>query len=289
MSHILDQGRASASNASPGGECSLYFFAHQDDELGVLPWLREDRRAGRRVHCFFLTSGAVDCAAGGRPLARRRDAETLRVLGEAGIAPGEIHFVGGDCLIDDGGLYLQMARADHACSTILDALPRVARYHVYGLAWEGGHHDHDAAHLIALAQATRLQATARAFQFSLYNGRGLPGALFNVLAPLPENGPQLRKCLPRQEALGIWLKARRYPSQWRTWAGLLPPILLKMLLRPEFRIQPLDPARVGQRPHAGPLYYERRFGIAFQTFMQHAGPFIAANLPAALERGAPQG
>src|SRR6185503_17138294 len=52
---------------------------------------------------------------------------------------------------------------------------------VYTLAWEGGHQDHDAAHLVALAFAQRRGIPCH--EMPLYNGYRSPGSLFRVMHP----------------------------------------------------------------------------------------------------------
>jgi hypothetical protein len=49
-----------------------------------------------------------------------------------------------------------------------------------------------------------------------------------------------------------------YPSQRTTWLGLFPFVLLHYAIRGEQQLQPVTLARIGQRPHAGRLYYEKR-------------------------------
>jgi hypothetical protein len=46
----------------------------------------------------------------------------------------------------------------------------------------------------------------------------------------------------------------------------LPVYILRMLRRDAFALQPGAPARVGERPHAGALLYERRGGPAWPEF-----------------------
>jgi hypothetical protein len=49
-----------------------------------------------------------------------------------------------------------------------------------------------------------------------------------------------------------------YPSQRTTWIGLFPFVALHVLLRGVEQLQPVAPARLAERPHAGALYYEKR-------------------------------
>lgn len=258
---------------------SLHLFAHQDDELGSLPILRRELDAGIRPVCLFLTSGAMPSRGTPADLARIRNAESLKVLGAAGCHKEDLRFIGLAAGIEDGSLFRHLEPAfDALCGALADIEP--ARLHrIYCPAWEGGHHDHDAVHLLALALAARYGALARSFQFPLYHGRKLPGPLFIPHTAMPENGKPVRVPLSRSEALANWLQARHYRSQWRTWLGLLLPALIKAAVSPDLALQPVDPGRVRLRPHAGALFYERRFGIAYASFDEATRAFVAAHLP----------
>lgn len=258
---------------------SLHLFAHQDDELGILPVLRRELGAHVRPVCLFLTSGARSGSSTPAELAHIRNAESLAVLRAAGCRDEDVHFIGLKAGIEDGSLYLHLATAfDALCATLADVV--VARLHrIYCPAWEGGHHDHDAVHLLTLALAARLGALDRVLQFPLYHGRHLPGPLFIPHTPIPDNGPSLRIPMSRREAVANWLQAHHYHSQWRTWAGLLLPALIKAALSPSLDLQPASSGRIRQRPHTGKLFYERRFGVSYDRFAAAAAPFADAYLP----------
>lgn len=258
---------------------SLHLFAHQDDELGILPVLRREVSTNVRPVCVFLTSGAMPGRGGPAWLAHVRNAESLAVLRAAGCRGEDVRFLGQACGIDDGTLYLNLPAAfDALCATVA-GLTATPPQRIYCPAWEGGHHDHDAVHLLALALGARLGAPDQVLQFPLYHGRGLPGPLFMPHSAIPENGAGMRIPLSRAEAVANWLQARHYRSQWRTWAGLLLPALLKAALSPALNLQPATPARARQRPHVGKLFYERRFGVPHERFEAIARPFIDAHLP----------
>ena len=130
---------------------------------------------------------------------------------------------------------------------------------------EGGHHDHDAAHLVGLALAQEL-GIRDVWQASLYQGRGLPGGAFRVLAPMPENGPVTSRRLPlgaRLRYLGYCLS---YPSQWKTWLALFPMVMLHYLTHGSEQLQRVDARRVLETPHAGEVLYERRGFITWAAF-----------------------
>jgi LmbE family N-acetylglucosaminyl deacetylase len=232
---------------------ALFLFAHQDDEFGVYQRIAECRAAGQRVVCAYFTDGATPTAT-----AARRNLESLAVLERLGVARDDVHFPGQQLGIGDAQLPLHLERAARWFESWLDGFGfgEVEALHV--TAWEGGHHDHDALHALAVTVAARRGLLARTWQYSLYQAAGLPGPLFRVLAPLPQNGPARRSSIPwraRRTYLGHCLS---YPSQRRTWIGLFPFVLLHYALHGTQALQPVDPARLDQRPHPGPLYYEKR-------------------------------
>jgi hypothetical protein len=178
------------------------------------------------------------------------------VLERLGVAREDVYFAGQQLGIGDAQLPQHLARAAGWLDDWLDGFGRIEALHV--TAWEGGHHDHDALHALAVTLAARRGLVQRILPGARQQAAGLPGPLFRVLAPLPQNGPAQTWHIPwhaRRSYLGHCLS---YPSQRRTWIGLLPFVLLHYLLRGTQTLQPVDPARLGQRPHSGPLYYEKR-------------------------------
>lgn len=233
-------------------------LAHQDDEFAVSTRIARELASGHRVACVFLTDGA---ARGCAPA--RRDAESLRALRRLGVDPGWVRFPGGPGRVPDGRLPLHLGRG---LALLEQAVQGLGIRRIYTLAYEGGHQDHDAAHLIALAFARRHGLLERTWQAPMYHGAGRPGRLFRVHAPLRENGRPLERRLGRAEALRHALLALSYPSQWRTWLGLFPGFAWSRGLRRREWLQPVDRAAFRRRPHAGPLLYERLFGFAYEEF-----------------------
>jgi LmbE family N-acetylglucosaminyl deacetylase len=233
------------------GPAALFLFAHQDDEFGVFQRIADCRAAGLRVACAYFTDGATTTAT-----AAQRNLESLAVLARLGVERDAVCFAGQQLGIGDAQLPQHLQRAGRWLDGWLDGFGEIDSLHV--TAWEGGHHDHDALHALAVTVAQRRGLLARTWQYSLYQAAGLPGPLFRVLAPLPQNGPVRSWPIPwrvRKTYLGYCLS---YPSQRTTWIGLFPFVLLHYLLRGTQTLQPVDPARLGERPHPGPLYYEKR-------------------------------
>lgn len=238
----------------------LVLLAHPDDEFAVFPWLRAAARSGREIHCIWLTDGGV----GGQDI-ERRNRESMRILRRLGVDIANMHFVGASWNVPDGGLYL---RLDDVVPRLVEEFGHLAPTAEWLIpAWEGGHHDHDAAHLAGLAMAAA--GTSEVRQYSLYHGDGLSGPWFRVLSPLLANGRQDVINTTLLERFGHACRCLGYSSQWRTFLGLLPFYLIRMLREDAFVLQPVDPARTAVRPHDGCLLYERRGGPTWQEFAAH--------------------
>jgi len=214
----------------------LYVFAHQDDEVAIAPRIARDVAAGARVVCAFLTDGGAPAV---------RDAESRAVLAELGVR--EAMFVG----LPEKALVEHLEDAYAALPEDVDE--------VVTLAWEGGHQDHDAAHLVALALATK--QGVRCLEFPLYR------SYFRVLSPL--RGGERRRLSARevvQRARLSW----RYPSQRRSWLWLG----WWLWLRWSEVVCEASAERVLRPPHEGQLLYERRFRFPRERFFAAARPFI---------------
>lgn len=247
------------SGAWPGHPAPnvVLLLSHPDDEFAMFPWIEHLRQAGGRICCLWLTDGGW----GGQDRQVRME-ESRRVLGRMGVAPEDMRFVGFDWQIPDGELYQRM----DSVQVRLDGLaPGFEGFgEVWMPAWEGGHPDHDATHLLAWRFANTIGA--KPFQFPLYHGHGLPGPWFRVLAPLEANGPRRTLVTTVAER---WRSIRRclvYRSQRKSFLGLLPLYILRLLSSRAFVLQPVDPARTGTSPHPGRLLYERRGGPSWETF-----------------------
>ncbi|HEB52540.1 MAG TPA: PIG-L family deacetylase [bacterium] len=239
---------------------ALFLFAHQDDEYGVYDELARNVTEGRRVTCAYLTDGA---AAGP---AEPRNRESLRALARLGIDERAVQFLGERHGIADGSLYRSLPQVAEAITTLLDELGDHAL--VYVPAWEGGHHDHDGLHAVATILLHRRGRLAQGRQFSLYNAWRRPGPLFRVLTPLPQNGSVEARRLSLHQRLRNLRLCLGYPSQRRTWLGLLPFVAARLLLDGRQTLQRLHLERVADRPHGGRLYYEKRGFLTFDRLQQ---------------------
>jgi LmbE family N-acetylglucosaminyl deacetylase len=241
---------------------ALFVFAHQDDEIAAAARIAHLVRSGATISCVFLTNGE-----GRRATSVERDAESRRVLTRLGIDLARVHFIGSEERVPDGALVEHLDRA----LALLEARITEAVDEVWCLAWEGGHQDHDAAHLVGVAFA--LARGAACFELPLYHGLW-SGRLFQTLAPLREGAAWSGRRVSVVEALTLLALCRFYRSQRKTWLGLLPSAFVRLVLGRREWTRPVDVKRLAGKPHEGVLFYERRFGYPWPEFDRHARGFI---------------
>jgi len=231
---------------------TLFLFAHPDDEFFCLPIIQREQSFGSHVVCVYLTDGGYN----GQSIERRK-AETIAALDNYGVNTEDIHFIGAEVGIPDGELhkYLELAH-----STLETKCKNLSLQRVFLPAWEGGHQDHDACHAIGVILCSNLGLTYALRQFSLYNGYQCR-YLFKVMRALPNNGPVERVNVSLGSALRYLGTVRHYPSQWKTWLGLLPFAALQVLRSRNYVLQMVNVDRIKERPHPGMLLYERRTSV----------------------------
>lgn len=250
--------------SDPADGSVLFLLAHPDDEFGVFPWIEHALDQGRAVHCAWMTDGGW----GGQDILRRQR-ESESVLSRMGVQRALMYFLGGQHGVADGDLWNQLERAVQELRARYSALP-ISQ--VVFPAWEGGHPDHDASHLAGLSLARELGAEA--LQYTLYQGEGLPGPLFKVLSPLTVNGPRIPLAVSASQRLRYILACLQFRSQWKSFVGLLPFYALKLCFtRHPFVLQPARAFRTAERPHPGPLLYERRGGPDWDSFASRTAPY----------------
>lgn len=242
-----------------------FLLPHPDDEFAVALPIRDLCRSGVRVEAIFLTDGGF----GGQDR-DRREAESRSVLSALGVEGGQVHFLGRRHQLPDGALHRHLDAALAALVNVLGSPGALDAIHVP--AWEGGHQDHDAAHLLGLALARRCTGSELR-QFPLYRAVGRAGPLFRVMAPLPANGRAVSRRTSVAERIAHLRLCASYRSQWRSWLGLWPLTLLHHLLDGRFSSQHVDPTRVLAPPHEGAPLYERRGFLTWREFAQTTESF----------------
>ncbi|MDE2481581.1 MAG: PIG-L family deacetylase [bacterium] len=250
---------------------TIYVFAHQDDEFAVAAMLARSARHGDEIFCVYLTDGDTRDVVG-----RTRDDESIAVLATLGVARARIAFIGTDLSIPDGHLVRHLDSAYDGLFTFVERIGLPDR--IYTLAWEGGHQDHDAAHLVVAAVATRLGIASRVRQFPIYHGEGIPAPFFRVLKPLRDLAGVTVEHLGLREAWRNAMLCWSYPSQRRTWLGLFPQAFARLMTTRRLYSAAIDLDRLATRPHAGPLLYERMGRMRYDEFDTYAAPFRARTI-----------
>lgn len=250
----------------------VFLFAHPDDEFGVFLALEEAARRGAPILCLYLTDGAF---AGQSSV--RREAETRGVLKRLGVHLGGVHFIGRGRGFGDGRLHLHLDEALEAIALVLDDVSDIGTLYLH--AWEGGHQDHDAAHLLGLAYAVRRGLVDACRQFPLY--RQGPGLLnIATCAPLDRNGLAEARPIPLGRRLAYLAHCLSYGSQRKSFLFLLPALALHYVTRGVQELQPVRADRARERPHQGALLYERRGFSCYEDFDAASRAFVRANIPA---------
>jgi LmbE family N-acetylglucosaminyl deacetylase len=248
---------------------TLFLFAHQDDEVSAAPWIVEERDRGARIVCLYLTDG------GSRVDPRVRDEESRKALASLRIGPDAVAFLSGSRgRIADGALPLQSEDCLHAIQQYLKAND-FEPDRIYAPSYEGGHPDHDAAHVLAIAIALERSIVAETWHFSLYHAYRCARPFFRTFRQLPAAGAGRRPAIAPATQRATTLLLRHYASQRRTWAGLLPGILIERVLLRRETVVRCDPGRLRLRPHAGELLYERMFATRYEDWAADVAPLIA--------------
>ncbi|MGH8427314.1 MAG: PIG-L deacetylase family protein [Gammaproteobacteria bacterium] len=237
----------------------LVLLAHNDDEYFVALRIGEEVRLGSRVWVAYLTHGSIYGAD-----SKVRIEESARALRGLGASHSDMLTIGYQADIFDLKLHERMADAYEGLCAALDTI-RIER--LYVPAWEGGHPDHDAAHLIGVAFARERNLAERLYEFPAYNR-------FHVMKFIDDAGTTLATSPDRLRAMKVFFSAWNYKTQRRTFLGLLPASLVRLLwsARQSYRPAPAD-RDYSKPPHAGELFYEKRFGLSFDQFIAHAKSF----------------
>ena len=237
----------------------LVLLAHHDDEFFLAPLIQDECRAGAELTVAFLTHGSAFGAE-----AHARIVESDRVLSGLGVPPGCVFQLGAELGTFDGGL---MDKAGLARAAVVERFPPAEFQRAYLMGWEGGHPDHDAAHLIGAAWAR--QGAPELLEFPLYNACGLPPGRFVSMQLVPREGGVRSRPVSETEAKAWRDLSASYPSQRQVFKSLMPGIEHALFARRTCEYRELvPPPDYSQRPHAGPLFYEQRFDISFEVFRE---------------------
>lgn len=242
----------------------LIIVAHQDDEFFIASRIAHESKRGNQFEIIYLTDGS-----GSRSISSARNAESTAALLSLGLKVCEIHFLGTDYSFIDGALYREMPRSLHQIHL---SLKDKLFDRVYIPAWEGGHPDHDACHLIGIKFAEQ-RGIKVVREFSLYNGFETGFLRVGRLIPRPQAELICRK-LTLAEAFAALTMMRFYKSQPKTWIALAIPAAISLLIMRRECLRAVDPRASSVRPHAGKLLYEKAFELHYSEIQSEARLFF---------------
>lgn len=243
---------------------SLFILAHPDDE--VLFWPLIARCSAEKLAILYVTDGS----AGGAFLPETRARETRSMLAALGVNPAVATFLGQERNLPDGTLYRNVDAAWAAISSWAENAGPISR--IYTHAWEGGHQDHDICHVLSLALG-RTSSTECVEQVACYRRPDSGIAPYSVFDPIKANGLLKSLTMTTSEKRAMAGCILRYPSQWKSWVGLGPPLLTRLAMASQFPLQPVSLSRLTERPHPSKLLYEARGGPSFEAMQQAISRF----------------
>jgi LmbE family N-acetylglucosaminyl deacetylase len=134
----------------------LYVFAHQDDEMFVLPKMILEVKRGTPVAAVWITDGAKSANP------KQRQEESTAAMEMIGVPHERLHFLG----------YPDSKSFEHfrpAFDRTLAVASELKPAQIVSPAYEGGNVDHDTANFVAAQVAARLDPKPTHVEYPLYN------------------------------------------------------------------------------------------------------------------------
>ena len=234
---------------------SIYLLPHYDDEIFVIPKIRQDLASGHSpLFVFFMSS----------PL---RSNESIKFLGKLGVAKESIILLGEKFQVPDGSLLNFLPQFYTELLSQVGGEEKMVE--IICPAFEGGHHDHDAISLLGRALANSW--SCEILEFFLYHGYGTKGKIYRVASPLfAEKKKTYRYSFEdRVRLLGVPFT---YISQLKSMLGLWPFLVVKSILKPlVFRVSSGHSLMIDS--HGETPSYERWGRITEKQFIETAMRF----------------
>jgi hypothetical protein len=113
--------------------------------------------------------------------------------------------------------------------------------------------------------ATELNLLASTYQFPIYRRSDSRFIYFKLFDLLDKKNQVLLRKIPVLKRIKYMYFLFHYPSQWRTWLGLLPFYFLHYVINGNQIIQKINPMSYKKKPHNGLLLYEFRDFFKYST------------------------
>jgi hypothetical protein len=239
-------------------DTAIILLPHQDDEIGILAEL-ENIRINHKVIFLFLTSGDIrkNCSP-------TRDKESLKALNFFDYKSEDIYFLSKNTNARDTKLIFNINKTLCEILRIIN-IKNVKK--IYYPAWEGGHEDHDACHIIAIGINKAAKNKIDFFQFPLYNGYKPNLFRFKIFNPIPSPSLWKKTNISLRNRFKLLYVIFFYKSQLKTWIGLYPFFAINILFFSKQYSKEISNFRIISKPHSTDiLLYERRKRFLYTDF-----------------------
>jgi LmbE family N-acetylglucosaminyl deacetylase len=238
---------------------SIVLLPHQDDEIGILGEL-ESAKIKHRIIFLFLTSGDVK-----KNFSVIRNKESLSVLNFFGYKSEDIYFLSKYTKVRDTNLIFNI---NITLSEIFNVVKLNNVENIYYPAWEGGHEDHDACHILAIGIQKATKKKINFFQFPLYNGFSPNLFRFKLFNPIPSSRFWRKTNISLYNRFKLLYVIFFYKSQFKTWVGLYPFFVLNILFFSKQYTKKISNFGSISKPHSTDiLFYERRKRFLYVDFV----------------------
>jgi LmbE family N-acetylglucosaminyl deacetylase len=218
----------------------LVVLAHPDDEMLCLPFLLDETTPSGQVdHFLYLTFNSL---SEGR---KRECVRAVRILDQE---IRESRLVEFESVLRDGHSWKDFKIGD--INEFFHLLQFLDIDSILTFAYEGGHQDHDFAHVISIVLQSAYHHEI--IEFSGYR-KHEKFPLFVACMPVIK---LFRVSFPRAKALKLFLRlAATHKSQMRVWTMLSPPIMLNLIFGSTYATRS---ALITTNPIKGVFLYEIR-------------------------------
>ncbi|HTL30278.1 MAG TPA: PIG-L family deacetylase [Tepidisphaeraceae bacterium] len=244
----------------PPPQAVLYVFAHQDDEMFVLPKMILEVKRGNPVHAVWITDGGKSADP------KQRQEESIAAMELIGVPRENLHFLG---YRDSHSFETLRPAYDQAIAVAEQIKPA----QVMSPAYEGGNIDHDVANLIAATVASHTAPHPTHLEYPLYNRsagkrrvgvflpRGDPGQHLDFDAATRDLTEKASKVY-RSQRLALWIMG--FVADKNSLAENGPP----------YRVAPAHDFM--QRPTNEPTDYERSWfhPANFSDWQKYTSEFL---------------
>jgi len=245
---------------------TIVLLPHQDDEIAIYHELEKIRLLGQPLLIMFLTTN-TDLV-----ISRKRINESSMVLKRLGFDDSQIIDIGTVGGFFDGKLCQNIESCFDIIVRVIEKTVSSRSFDFISPGYEGGHPDHDAAYLLASALKKKYPRS-RQKSFYLYNNSANLYPFFSIFKPIDKRNI-VEEMIPVLRRLFYLNLICKYRTQWTTFLGLMPFIVLFYILKGSQVMTIEERFSSLERPHSGRLYYECRGFMSFDQFVLYCRDFV---------------